>query len=77
MTIKDLTNITRIHRIVIKTHNHPVNVIDLTSGSKVVDLFNSEYINKEVDEINPYIESKIDRDGELRAKPKLEVVIYE
>jgi len=73
MTIRELSDITRIHRIVIRVLHYTSKVIDL-KGKPTIP---SEYLEKQVDEIKPYIESKIDTDGELRAKARIEVYIYD
>ena len=73
MTIRELSDITRIHRIVIRGLHHTSKVIDLKGKPTIPN----EYLKMQVDEIKPYIESKIDNDGELRAKGRIEVYIYE
>ena len=75
MTIKELKSKTRINRIVIveKEYLRTIKVIDLELNRKSID----DCLDKEVFEIHPYIESKIDYDGELRAVAKIEAIIYE
>ena len=73
MTVNELSEFTRIYRIVIRGSHHTSKVIDL-KGKPTIP---TEYLKLEVEYINPYIESKIDSDGELRAKARIEVIIYE
>lgn len=73
MTVKELSEVTRIHRIVFRGLHYTSKVIELRGKPAIP----SEYLDKEIDEIKPYIESKIDSDGELRAKARIEVYIYD
>ena len=70
MTIKELKQLTRIHRVVILDLQYPVKVIETVNAL-------NNYLDKDVIDIKPFIESKIDCDGMLRATPKIEVYIYE
>lgn len=73
MTIRELRQLTRIHRVVILDLQYPVKVIDTVINSNAIN----NYLDKDIIEIKPFIESKIDNDGELRAKPRIEVYIYD
>ena len=73
MTVKELSDITGISRIVIRGLHYTSKVIDLKYNPTIPN----EYLEKQVDDIKPYIESKIDNYGELRARARIEVIIYD
>lgn len=73
MTIRELRQLTRIHRVVILDLQYPVKVIDTVINSNAIN----NYLDKDIIEIKPFIESKIDCDGMLRATPRIEVYIYD
>lgn len=75
MTIKELKSKARIHKIIIveKEYLRTIKVIDLEVNKNALN----DYLDKAVFEIQPYIESRIDYDGELRAVPRIQVIIYE
>lgn len=75
MTIKELKSKARIQKIVIveKEYLRKIKVIDLETNKQALN----NYLDNEVFEIQPYIESRIDYDGELRAVAKIQVIIYE
>lgn len=73
MKVKELMAVTRIHRLVILENNHPVKVIASTTNNTEI----ARYKEKEIEDIEPYLESKLDVDGDLRVQAKLEVYIYD
>lgn len=75
MTIKELKSKTRIQKIVIveKEYLRTIKVIDLEVNNNALN----DYLDNEGFEIQPYIESRIDYDGELRAVAKIQAIIYE
>lgn len=76
MTVRDLkgTTNTSFRRLVLRGLHYTHKVIEF--NSQTTNRI-EPYLDMEVDEINPYIESKIDSDGELRAKARIEAIIYE
>lgn len=76
MTVRDLKEATNtsFRRLVLRglLYTHKVIEFNSHSTNKI-----EPYLDMEVEEINPYIESKIDSDGELRAKARIEAIIYE
>lgn len=73
MKVKELMAVTRIHRLVILENNHPVKVIASTTNNAEI----TRYKEREIEDIEPYLESKLDVDGDLRVEAKLEVYIYD
>lgn len=73
MTIRELNQLTRIHRVVILDLQYPVKVIDTIINTNAIN----NYLDKNIIDIKPFIENKIDYDGMLRATPRIEVYIYE
>lgn len=73
MTVRELRQLTRIHRVVILDLQYPVKVIDTALNMLAIE----KYLDKDIIDIKPFIESKIDCDGMLRATPRIEVYIYD
>lgn len=73
MKVKELMAVTRIHKLVILENNKPVKVIDsVTSATAMM-----QYKEKDIEDIEPYIEHHTDYEGDLKVTAKLSVYIYD
>lgn len=65
--------VTRIHKLVILEKNKPVKVIDSTTSATAM----MQYKEKDIEDIEPYIEHHTDCEGDLKITAKLSVYVYD